>query len=619
MLEAILQEFHRSTYDFRPIAHPADPLRDRFAAWIDYYRLKWAIARVLQPQSILEIGVRYGYSAHAFLDAVPQSRYVGIDLDCTAAGGVKGAIDWAKQILAPFQTELIVADSQAMSRFPGDRYDLIHIDGQQDGDSSFHDLQLAIDQADYVLVDGYHWSAMNYLAVNDWLLQHRDRLAWYGTIPGYAGELLIKVNRAALMPIATSSLELRHTYDHAYYTQSCQGYDAYASYQGRRLCDERLQAVATIASLKSTGRVLDLGCGRGELAYYFAQQGFEVTAIDYSPAAISLAQQCFQGEPALQQRVQWICGDVNQVELAHGQYDLAIATDLIEHLAPAELDQLYQRIQHWLKPDGLLIIHTFPNRWYYQYDYARKRRQAKALGAYLPQQPRSRDEQRMHINEQSPRVLQRQLRSTFEQVLVWFSGAGANSVGGSLVQPLSRRALAAAPSLYAIASRQCWRAPLLDRLRSQPLPLQRRPWGAGLRADQLRLWILNAPRQVLPGTTFEISVQLENYSTYQLHSNGTYPIYWAFRWYDQSGAVVLDNGQRTRLVPPARPPARPPAPQRRSDSSQSYFVKIVAPTTPGFGNLRVTLVQEGVRWLDQAPLYVFQDTSIVISEAASRD
>ncbi len=641
MFDTILQVYESSTYDFQPIANPADPLQAQFPAWVDYYRLKWAIARVLQPRSILEIGVRYGYSAHALVDACRGATYLGIDLDCAVSGGVPGAIDWARKILQPFPADLLIANTQAMTSFPGETYDLIHVDGQQDGDGSFHDLTLALHQGRYILVDGYHWTNQNFLAVNDFLLQHRDRLDWYGAIPGYAGELLIKVAATTDPKTVQTSLDLRHTYDHTYYTQSCDGYDAFAMHQGKRLVDERLQAVATIAALTSTvavessgqssGRMLDLGCGRGELAYYFAQQGFEVTAIDYSADAIALAQQCFVDAPELSQRVELICADVNQIELSPGQYDLAIATDLIEHLAPGEVALLYARIRQWLKPDGVLIVHTFPNRWYYQYDYARKRRQAKAIGAYLPQQPRSRYEQLMHINEQSPRMLKQQLTAVFAQVQVWFSGSGTDRVGGSLLRPFSHRELAAAPSLYAIATMQADAVPssgasqslvaqLRDRLRTQPLPLYRSllPWRSGLQSAQLRCRILSAPPQVQSGQDFEVQVQLENASAYCLHSGGDCPIHWSFRWLGASGQAIVDpaalsqESVRTMLIPPSIPPQTQKTDTSLRYSVQSYFVKIISPSHPGPYILRVTLVQERVRWFDQTPLDCFQDISILI-------
>ena len=72
----ILELASVSDYDFRRSANPDDPLKHLFDDWIAYYRLKWAVARVLQPQRILEIGVRFGYSAAAFLNACPNATYL---------------------------------------------------------------------------------------------------------------------------------------------------------------------------------------------------------------------------------------------------------------------------------------------------------------------------------------------------------------------------------------------------------------------------------------------------------------------------------------------------------------------------------------------------------------
>jgi 2-polyprenyl-3-methyl-5-hydroxy-6-metoxy-1,4-benzoquinol methylase len=37
------------------------------------------------------------------------------------------------------------------------------------------------------------------------------------------------------------------------------------------------------------GRAIDLGCGEGDNAIFLAQHGFQVTGIDFSPAAIDKA------------------------------------------------------------------------------------------------------------------------------------------------------------------------------------------------------------------------------------------------------------------------------------------------------------------------------------------
>jgi len=39
------------------------------------------------------------------------------------------------------------------------------------------------------------------------------------------------------------------------------------------------------------GRLLDLGCGGGETSVFFAQHGFDVTALEFSPTALTLARQ----------------------------------------------------------------------------------------------------------------------------------------------------------------------------------------------------------------------------------------------------------------------------------------------------------------------------------------
>src|ERR1700693_6175541 len=98
MVNEILDLAAVSTYDFRLTANPDDELKHLFTDWVPYYRLKWAIARVLRPQRILEVGVRYGSSAAAFLNACPECTYLGIDNDSNPFGGHKGAIQWARRI-----------------------------------------------------------------------------------------------------------------------------------------------------------------------------------------------------------------------------------------------------------------------------------------------------------------------------------------------------------------------------------------------------------------------------------------------------------------------------------------------------------------------------------------
>ncbi|BDA75728.1 hypothetical protein CAL7716_098940 [Calothrix sp. PCC 7716] len=609
MFDLIIEKAKLTEYDFKKTANKNDPLSHLFEDWIDYYKLKWAIANVLNPSSILEIGVRFGYSAVAFLEASPSAKYVGIDLDTNSYGGVKGAIDWARQITQQYSTEFIVADTQSMEFFPGDVYDLIHVDGQQDGDSSFHDLKLAIKQARYVLVDGYFWTRPNFLAVSDFLFHNVDLLDWYGVIPGYAGELLIKVSENYLGQAnkftrkASSSLMIRQTYTDEYFTQDCGGFDAYSKNQGKRLEDARLIAVANISSFKKSGRVLDLGCGRGELSYYFARQGFAVTSVDYSPSAIKLAQQCFDKEDKLQKNVEFICDDVCNIILQH-KYDLAVASDLIEHLAFEEVDKLYQKVVTNLKSDGLFVVHTFPNLWYYKYEYSRRRKIAASVGAYLPKEPRSRYEQLMHINEQSPVVLKKQLSKYFKYVNLWF-GCPENP-GGSLIKKFSIKEMRQAPSLFAVASQQQLNyEQLKNTLQMSPLP--------DILPGKINLLVKSYPKMVSVDSEFEIELEIQNTSEFILNSCGQNPVHIAYHWMSKDNEYLVFDGKRTKIIPVLY--------TNKSLSiklfghqvnKRTYSATVQSLSNTGSYMLRITLVQEGVRWFDVKPTELYQDLYIDI-------
>jgi cyclopropane fatty-acyl-phospholipid synthase-like methyltransferase len=591
VIDDVLAEARTSTYDFSATASPEDPLRALFDDWLPYYRLKWAIARVLQPASILEIGVRFGYSAAAFLDAAPGARYLGIDADVSDYGGVPGALQFAEKLLAPYAAEIVVADSQRYERFPGGAYDLVHVDGQQDGDGSFHDLELAIEQSRYVLVDGYHWSRVNCLAVTEFLHQNLDALDWYFVVPGYAGELLMKVRSDDGPRHASESGELVGAYTSSYYLNDCAGFEGFARHGGARVDDPRLQAVAGIAGITRPRRVLDIGCGRGELAISFARAGAEVVAVDYSRAAIELATRAVADANLAPGAVTLHCGDIATVPL-EGRFDVAVASDLIEHLAPAELDVLYDRVKSHLAGSGRLVIHTSPNRWFYEHEYPRRRAQAAALGAYLPPDPRSRAERLMHINEQDPDRLGGQLRRHFASAVVW--AGNLEDVRATLTGGDSSTRMRSEPDLFAVASDDAVdRGDLARAVGMDPM--------APETSERLRLSVESAPRSVVVGGAFEVGVRLENGSDVVVNSNFPNPVQLAYHWL-RGDQVVVDDSPRTRLFPWSTP-----------GSAITLPVAVVAPPAPGRYVLRVVAVQEFIRWFDEPGNPLADDVTVDVT------
>jgi 2-polyprenyl-3-methyl-5-hydroxy-6-metoxy-1,4-benzoquinol methylase len=572
-----------SDYDFRRSANPDDPLKHLFSDWVAYYRLKWAIARVLQPQRILEIGVRFGYSAAAFLDACPNATYLGIDVDSEDFGGHKGAIQWARRVTEGSNAEYLIADSQKLDELPGGPYDLIHIDGQQDGAGSIRDLLKALPKGRHILFDGYFWTRTNFQHVSEFLYCHRDVIESYVILPGYAGELLITPRQRQVLGTsgrASTSLDLRSAYTAGYYLADCGGFEEYKRDKGLSLGDWRLRAVADLAELAPIGRALDLGCGRGELSVHLARLGHEVSAVDYSDSAIQLAHAAAQNaETAGALRISFQCGDVNAVDLS-GYYDVVVASDLIEHLVPAELDRLYSRIAAHLSPQGLFIIHTFPNAWYYKYGHALRLRQARKLDAYVPLEPRTRYEQLMHINEQSPKVLRHQVQASFPHVLLWFASRELASPFENLKRRFTKSEMRSAEDLFVIASHSpIDPVALSSKLAMPPIALP----------VELFLDVVEMPSTTSKGCPFSARVRLTNKSTVNLRSQLPNPIHLSYHCYSETQQLVAFEGMRTRI------------PTVKVGASEEIEMQLAAPSVPGRYLFRITLVQEWVAWFDEPP------------------
>lgn len=592
MLETIIETAANSDYDFRTTAEAGDPMRHFFDDWVDYYRLKWAIAKVLQPARILELGVRFGYSALAFLSAAPRAHYIGIDNESDSFGGSRGSIAVAQAKLQSYSAQLIKGDTLDFQEFPGGHFDLIHIDGQQDEIGTTHDLEVSLAQARHILVDGFFWTRNNFLNVSEFLYAFRDRIRWYGVIPGYAGDLLIEVLPDSLPNRAThvTSATLRETYTAKYYLTDCGGYDIFKLSSGQ-LLDTRLQAMYQLTEVAPAGHALDIGCGRGELALRLARDGYNVTAIDYSSDAIELARQV-ASRSDVGNRIEFQCADANSAQLKD-EYELVIAGDVVEHMSATELDVLYSRVSEHLSANGLFIVHTYPNSWYYRYEHARKVRVARSVGAHLPANPRSRYERLMHINEQSPRVLRRQLRSYFEHVVIWFSDHSCARPGENLVRRFSIAEMRSAADLFAVASRvpvscEALRNALeMDRLEERD-------------AGRVRISLKEIPDRWLAGEVVEVTVDVYNEGDKTLKTRPPHPIVLSYHWMDVHGKYIVFDGVRSGLEAGVRPKA-----------SATVRMRVLAPLEAGTYVLRLTVVQEWVRWFDES-VGVFVDAPVVV-------
>ena len=103
----------------------------------------------------------------------------------------------------------------------------------------------------------------------------------------------------------------------------------------------------------------------------------------------------------------------------------------------------------------------------------------------------------------------------------------------------------------------------------------------------LGLKIVACPRQAECGEQLSVQVEVENGSAQRLGSFVPFPVHLSYRWLGADGRTIVDQGARTLLIPSLTP-----------GEKATYSCRADAPSTPGRHRLRMTLVQESVRWLD---------------------
>ncbi len=167
----------------------------------------------------------------------------------------------------------------------------------------------------------------------------------------------------------------QQVYTEKYFEADCGGYEEWIESSGQKL-PVRLQAAFDLVPLRRGMKIIDWGCGRGELCYHAAVRGADVLGLDYSKAAINLTKKLPKPKRG---KMKFELVSNLKIPAPDKSIDRIFFIDVIEHLYPEQVKEVIGEFYRVLKRGGKLILHTAPNRDYYDKGYRYWTRRAHAL------------------------------------------------------------------------------------------------------------------------------------------------------------------------------------------------------------------------------------------------
>jgi len=227
-----------------------------------------------------------------------------------------------------------------------------------------------------------------------------------------------------------------HIYDKQYFEST----DGVNYFRLGQTAPKFLKAIR-MAGLRKGDRVLDLGCGRGDLVFALADAGAAVVGIDYAASAVDIAKQALaRGPQQRQDKIKILRADATGLGFSGQAFDCVFMMDIAEHLYPGQLSQAFLECRRVLKDNGRLIVHTSPNRWYNDIGYPLWERPVNRVLNTLFRQNlltrpiRNAMDLKVHVNEQTTVSLKE-----------YFVAAGFHpeiELGGEYVRPAKKASAA---------------------------------------------------------------------------------------------------------------------------------------------------------------------------------
>jgi SAM-dependent methyltransferase len=110
---------------------------------------------------------------------------------------------------------------------------------------------------------------------------------------------------------------------------------------------------------KSSGRVLDIGCGEGRHTAFFAEQGYEAIGLDYQSLALERARRLTGN---VKPHLHFVLGDVFHLPFAPEDFDVILDYGCLHHVRKRDTGAYLESVVPLLKPGGYFLLSCFSMR-----------------------------------------------------------------------------------------------------------------------------------------------------------------------------------------------------------------------------------------------------------------
>lgn len=121
--------------------------------------------------------------------------------------------------------------------------------------------------------------------------------------------------------------------------------------------DERVDILTKY--IKKEDKILDAGCGPGQVVFNLLNRGYDAYGIDFSSKTINVAKEYLKHNYE-KSKDRFFVSDVRKINCPDNSFDVYLSYGVIEHFKKKEHIKIIQEAKKVLKHDGLILLY-YPN------------------------------------------------------------------------------------------------------------------------------------------------------------------------------------------------------------------------------------------------------------------